>query len=50
MVGGGGGGFENNPLKPPRFGCVTAGINIFRSNFCEVYYKLNKLEHYLKCL
>ena len=40
----GGGGSENNPLKPPIFGCKPA------THFCETYDKLNKLEFFSKYL
>ena len=45
----GGGGDKNISLKPPRL-AATAEIKIFMSNFWEMYYKLNKLEHFSKCL
>ena len=43
------GGGENISLKPPRL-AATAEIKILMSNFWEMYYKLNKLEHFSKCL
>ena len=47
------GGAENIPLRPLRFVCNSSllfEINIFNSNVCEMYNKLNKFEHCEKCL
>ena len=43
------GAAENILQNPLRFSCNSRN-QYFRSNFCEMYQKLNKLEHLSKCL